>query len=207
MDGRASVKYVIESQIEGALVECGVEQGNFQKLWIAELQSLGVERDIFLYDTFGGLTPPGANDYTTADTTLYSMSAAEVNDYWANGITAFGNTWCYCPLETVQQSLRQTGYPERLLHYVKGDVMETLRTTIPDTIAVLRLDTDWYESSKFELEIMYDRVAAGGVIIFDDYYHWAGQRRATDEFFQARGIVPNIVNIGNSKTAAMIKTH
>lgn len=85
--------------------------------------------------------------------------------------------------------------------------METLRTTIPDTIAVLRLDTDWYESSKFELEIMYDRVAAGGVIIFDDYYHWAGQRRATDEFFQARGIVPNIVNIGNSKTAAMIKTH
>ena len=63
--------------------------------------------------------------------------------------------------------------------------METLQNNenIPDKIAILRLDTDWYESSKFELETLYNNVVSGGVIIFDDYYHWDGQRRAVDDFF------------------------
>lgn len=133
------------------------------------------------------------------------MTATEVKEHWSNRVTQFGNNWCYCPLETVQQRLYQTGYPKHMLHFVKGDVMETLRITVPEKIAILRLDTDWYESSKFELEMMYDKVSPGGVVIFDDYYLWEGQRRATDEFFQARGIEPNLVNIGNGKTAAMIK--
>jgi len=85
--------------------------------------------------------------------------------------------------------------------------METLKDTtkIPKKIAIVRLDTDWYESSKFELEKMYDNVVIGGVIIFDDYYHWDGQRRATDDFFKSRNINYNFVNIGNFKTAAIIK--
>lgn len=205
MDGKESVRYVIESKIEGVLVECGVQHGTFQSLWIAELQRLGVERDIYLYDTFAGLTAPGDMDYTTAGATWFTMSSAEVKEFWTKSVTANGNDWCYCPLETVQQLLYQTGYPKQHLHFVKGDVMETLRTTVPEKIAILRLDTDWYESSKFELEMMYDNVTPGGVVIFDDYYLWEGQRRATDEFFQARGIDPKLVNIGNGKTAAMIK--
>jgi len=85
--------------------------------------------------------------------------------------------------------------------------METLKdkTKIPEKIAILRLDTDWYESSKYELEQMYDNVVTGGVIIFDDYYHWDGQRRATDEFFLSRNLNYDFVSIGNNKTAAVIK--
>jgi hypothetical protein len=117
------------------------------------------------------------------------------------------NGWCYTPLDKVKQRLNSTGYPQNNLHYVVGDVMETLKDkkTIPEKIAILRLDTDWYESSKYELEQMYDNVVTGGIIIFDDYYHWDGQRRATDEFFLSRNINYNFVNIGNHKTSAIIK--
>ena len=76
--------------------------------------------------------------------------------------------------------------------------------TFPDEIAILRLDTDWYESSKFELEKMYDKVVDGGLVIFDDYYHWDGQRRATDEFFESRGIVCDFIK-KNNQTATIIK--
>ncbi len=107
----------------------------------------------------------------------------------------------------VQNRLNSTGYPQEKLHYIVGDVMETLRdkTAIPEKIAVLRLDTDWYESSKYELEQMYDNVVTGGVIIFDDYYHWEGQRKATNEFFSSRNINYDFVNLGNGKTSAIIK--
>ena len=98
-------------------------------------------------------------------------------------------------------------YPKNKLHFIKGDVVETLleEKYIPEKINVLRLDTDWYESSKFELEQMYDNVVIGGVIIFNDYYHWHGQRRATDDFFNKLNINYDFANIGNNKTAAIIK--
>jgi len=85
--------------------------------------------------------------------------------------------------------------------------MKTLqdKKIIPEKIAILRLDTDWYESSYYELEQMYDNVSPGSVIIFDDYYHWNGQRRATDEYFASIGIKPTFFKIGNGKTAAIIK--
>ena len=79
------------------------------------------------------------------------------------------------------------------------------KSKIPSKIAILRLDTDWYESSKFELEQMYYNVVKGGLIIFDDYYHWDGQRRATDDFFRKIGIQYDFVDIGNCKTSAIIK--
>ena len=103
--------------------------------------------------------------------------------------------------------LNSTGYPQDKLHYIVGDVLETLadKNNIPEKIAILRLDTDWYESSKIELEKLYDQVVKGGVIIFDDYYHWDGQRRATDDFFVKLNINYDFVNIGNGKTSAIIK--
>jgi hypothetical protein len=176
--------------------------------WINELMKNNAIRDIYLYDTFGGLVKPTAYDYTCDDAKLYSMNNNEVYNMWKNNIINEKiNGWCYAPLETVQNRLNSTGYPQNNLHYIIGDVMETLKdkTKIPEKIAILRLDTDWYESSKYELEQMYDNVVTGGVIIFDDYYHWDGQRRATDEFFLSRNINYDFVNIGNCKTSAIIK--
>jgi hypothetical protein len=96
------------------------------------------------------------------------------------------NEWCFASLEYVKNRLKSTGYPENKLHYIVDDVMETLKdkTNIPEKISILRLHTDWYESSKFELECMYENVVNGGIIIFDDYYHWNGQQKATDDFFK-----------------------
>jgi hypothetical protein len=85
-------------------------------------------------------------------------------------------------LADVQANLRSTGYPPERIHYVVGKVEDTLPQAAPERIAILRLDTDWYESTRHELEHLYPRLTAGGVLIIDDYGHWAGARRAVDEF-------------------------
>jgi len=208
MDGADAINYILQNNIEGSIIECGVDSGHFEHIWINELMKNNSLRDIYLFDTFAGLVEPTEHDSTCIDATLYQMNKDEVYNMWKNQvINEKVNGWCYTPLDTVKNRLNSTGYPQQHLHYVVGDVMETLKdkTTIPTKIAILRLDTDWYESSKYELEQMYDNVVTGGVIIFDDYYHWDGQRKATDEFFLSRNINYTFVNIGNCKTAAIIK--
>jgi hypothetical protein len=212
MDGANSVNYILQNNIEGAFVECGVCEGDIQEIWINTLEKNNYAiRDIYLYDTFAGLVEPGEYDYTCKGIKTYNWknwSRDEAHKYWReNIINDKVNNWCYAPLEKVKQRLNMTGYPENNLHYVVGDVMETLKdkTTIPEKIAILRLDTDWYESSKYELEQMYDNVVTGGLIIFDDYYYWDGQRRATDEFFLSRNIIYEFLDVGNCKTATIIK--
>jgi O-methyltransferase len=66
-------------------------------------------------------------------------------------------------------------------------VEDTLPDQAPERIALLRLDTDWYASTKHELEQLYPRLAEGGVLIVDDYGHYEGARRAVDEYFRAAG--------------------
>ena len=208
MDGVDAITYILENNIDGAIVECGVESGNFEYIWINELMKHNVVRDIYLYDTFAGLTEPSEYDYTCKSAKIFEANKDQVYNYWkSRQIDNNTNSWCYTPLETVHNRLISTGYPVDKLHYIVGDVLETLKImeNIPEKIAILRLDTDWYESSKFELEQMYNNVVDGGVIIFDDYYHWDGQRRAVDDFFSNLNITPYFVNIGNYKTAAFIK--
>ena len=207
MDGINAIKYIIQNNIEGAVVNCGVESGNFELIWINELMKSNVVREIYMYDTFSGLVEPGEYDYTCENASQYKMNKEQVYNTWKNNrITDRINGWCYTPLQIIQDILNSTGYPKNNLHYIVGDVMQTLKdkTNIPEKIAILRLDTNWYESSKYELEKMYDNVVIGGVIIFDDYYHWDGQRRATDDFLKTRNINYDFVKI-DAKTAAIIK--
>ncbi len=207
MDGADAINHILRNNIEGVIIECGVDSGRFEYIWINELIKNNALRDIYLYDTFGGLVEPTDYDYTCKDAVLYQMNKDEVYCYWKNQIiNEKTNGWCYTPLEKVQNTLNSTGYPQNYLHYIVGDVMETLKdkSKIPEKIAILRLDTDWYESSKYELEQMYDNVVIGGIIIFDDYYHWDGQRRATDDFFASKNVNYDFVRI-DCKTAAIIK--
>jgi len=208
MDGADAVKYILENNIEGDIVECGVAEANMEYAWIKELMKHNVVRDIYLFDTFAGLTEPSEEDYTCDDAKLYKMSKDDVYTEWKKHIINKDiNNWCFFSLNYVKNKLESTGYPPYRLHYVKGDVMKTLncKENIPYKIAILRLDTDWYESSKFELEKLYDNVVKGGLIIFDDYYHWNGQRKATDEFFKKINVQYEFVDINNKKTAAIIK--
>ena len=72
------------------------------------------------------------------------------------------------------------------IRLIKGPVEKTLlnNENLPDKISLLRLDTDFYESTKIELEILYPKVIKGGFLIIDDYGHWKGSRKAVDEYFK-----------------------
>jgi len=171
-----AVEYVVSGNLEGAVVECGVWRGGSSMLAAMTLMQLGAtDRDLYLYDTYAGMSEP-----TALDVDWQRKSPLEE---WRRLRTATHNEMTYCPIEQVQESLYRTGYPRDRLHFVKGRVEDTIPATIPDSIAVLRLDTDWYESTHHELTQLFPRLVKGGVLIIDDYGHWRGAREATDNYF------------------------
>ena len=208
MDGKEAIEYIIKNNIEGCLVECGVEYGKMELIWINELQKNNTTRDIFMYDTFGGLTKPGPNDLPceTGPIHIYKDSNSVLKEWENKKINDNVNGWCYCSLDNIRNNLNITNYPSKFLHYIVGDVCETLENdiNIPNKIAILRLDTDWYESSKIELEKLFPNVVKGGIIIFDDYYFWDGQRKATDEYFSKINEDYEFIKV-NNQTAAIFK--
>ena len=136
-------------------------------------------RELFVFDTFTGMTRPDDIDARGGQLAI---------DEWAKHQTETHNEWCYASIDDVAKNLLSTGYPLDLIHLVQGDVSATLSRTdnLPEKIAVLRLDTDWYASTKAELEVLYPRLSVGGVLIVDDYGWWDGARRAVEEFFADR---------------------
>jgi len=170
-----SVRYVIENRIPGDLVECGVWRGGSMKLVAHVLLSLGdTSRTLFLYDTFEGMTEPDP----AVDIDFSGNQA--VND-WLE-VQRRGVKWAYAPIEEVQETLATSGYPMEKVKLVKGPVEETIPGTIPASIALLRLDTDWYSSTKHEMEHLYSKLSPQGILILDDYGHYQGACRGVDEY-------------------------
>ena len=184
-----AVEYVVRRDLPGSFVECGVWRGGSVLAMVLTLQRLGVDdREIFLFDTFEGMTPPSdadTSEFEEPATSRWERDTAEGKRpwEWAFGSHVFG-------YEQVRELLLGTGYPEHRLHFVKGPVEETIPGAAPDAIALLRLDTDWYESTRHELVHLYPRLATGGVLIIDDYGHWQGARRAVDEYFASEAPRP-----------------
>ena len=91
---------------------------------------------------------------------------------------------CYSPLEEVKINLSSSSLPNDRLVYVVGDICETLdyEKNIPNKISILRLDTDWYKSTKKEMEVLYPKLINNGVLIVDDYGHWKGSKKAVDDY-------------------------
>ena len=106
------------------------------------------------------------------------------------------SNWCLALEDEVAANLRLTRYPDTQLHFVKGKVEETIPGKIPDQIALLRLDTDWYASTRHELIHLYPRLQKNGVLLLDDYGYWQGSRKATDEYFQDKVLLHRIDNTG-----------
>jgi hypothetical protein len=92
--------------------------------------------------------------------------------------------WAYSPEEEVRRNVGACGYPLEQVKFVKGLVEHTVPDQAPERIALLRLDTDWYESTRHELCHLYPRLERRGVLVIDDYGHWQGARRAVDEYFR-----------------------
>jgi len=172
-----ATRYVVRRRIPGSLVECGVWRGGSVMAALLTLIDEGVmDRDVYLYDTFSGMTPPVDVDKTFDGTLARTHLERDVSR------TGY---WCVAHLDEVRRNVLSTGYPEHQIHFVKGPVEETLPTCSPtDAVALLRLDTDWYESTKHELTHLFPKVSQGGVVIVDDYGHWQGAKLAVDEFLQ-----------------------
>jgi O-methyltransferase len=157
-------RYVARYGILGCFAECGVFKGGMSMLAALTFTAHDKgERDIWLYDTFAGMTAPAVEDGEAA--------------------AAYNRQIVASSLQEVQRNFGSIDYPGRS-HFVEGDVCETLKQSanVPKAIAVLRLDTDWYESTKAELDILYEKVAPRGVVLCDDYGYWQGARKAVDEF-------------------------
>jgi predicted O-methyltransferase YrrM len=172
-----AAQYVARHRIPGAVVECGVWKGGSMMAVARTLAQAGAaDRDLYLFDTFEGMTPP-----TDEDRDVHGRHARDRLD----AASEEEHIWAKAPLDGVKAAMRSTGYPESRIHFVVGRVEDTVPAGAPPQIALLRLDTDWYESTRHEWEHLYPRVAQGGVIIVDDYGHWQGARKATDEYLAA----------------------
>ncbi|MBI1344182.1 MAG: macrocin O-methyltransferase [Terrimonas sp.] len=185
-----SVIYILDHNIPGDFVECGVWKGGSSMMMaLTLLQRNATDRSIFLYDTFEGMSAPTENDITFSgqDAEKLLQSQEKDDDH---------SIWCYSPLENVQGNLKSTGYPSEKLFFIKGKVEITLHQNLPAEISLLRLDTDWYESTKIELEMLYPLLKKGGVLIIDDFGHWEGAKKAVLEYFKEK--MPILHRIDNT---------
>jgi O-methyltransferase len=182
----AALKKVRVDGIAGDIVECGVWQGGN----IIMARKVLPDRTCWLYDTFTGMTQPGPEDVKRTGT----RSRALNDPRWIKG-----ESWCEASLAAVQDNMARTGTLDfTVCRFIAGDVTETLLdpVLVPKRIALLRLDTDFYASTKIELEVLYPRLSPGGVLIVDDYGHWWGCRKAFKDYFGKK--TPNFTQIDYS---------
>lgn len=180
-NGYLAAKYVAQNEIPGDLVECGVYKGGCCLLMAEAFALYGdiSTRKIWMYDTFTGMTEPSERD--TVKKGGVTVSAANKFERKKREDHV---DWCYGPLDGVNVLIAKSTLPEGTVECVVGDVLETIPRNIPDKICLLRLDTDWYESTKHELLHLFHLVSPKGIVIIDDYGAWDGARQATDEFLQ-----------------------
>ncbi len=169
------IKYILQHDIAGDIVECGVWKGGMMQFAALLLKKLGDEsRNLYLYDTYSGMPEPGDYDFDWDNN-----SAKETYNYHQQK----GLKWGYGgSLDDVKNNLFSTGYPQEKIYFIEGLVEETIPKIIPKSISILRLDTDFYDSTKHELNELYPLLNIGGILIIDDYGYYKGSRKATDEY-------------------------
>jgi O-methyltransferase len=178
-----AIKYINENNIPGDMVECGVWRGGSMMLIAHALRYFGdLGRRLFLYDTFTGMTEPDDIDIDFDNKAMKPVWSKTTGE---GKLMGYGGSE-----ENVRANLRSTGYPEQQMHFIAGDVLQTIPANSPSGIALLRLDTDWYKSTLHELQHLYDLIVPHGVLIIDDYGWCRGARQATDEFFRDRSFKP-----------------
>ena len=177
-----SVNYIYKNHIPGDFVECGVFKGGSAMMMAYAMQEFDMynknDKKLWLYDTFEGMANPSKYDENIfnqkAILELKKIKKREnIKDIWA-----------YSSLDYVDQNILKTGIMKKNVNYIKGLVEKTLLELKPNKISLLRLDTDFYESTKIELETLYPLLEKGGILILDDYGHWKGCKKAVDEFFE-----------------------
>lgn len=177
-----ALKYVLDNDIEGDIVECGVWKGGSMMLVADILLNRGIkDKKLWLYDTFAGMSEPTDKD-------LHAGFQEKAFFKWKRRQKTSHNTWCYSPIEDVERNMLSTTYPEDCMNLIKGKVEDTIPNVIPKKISLLHLDTDWYESSYHELVHLFPLLSKNAVLIVDDYGFWQGAREAVDQYFKENNI-------------------
>jgi O-methyltransferase len=173
-----AVRYVSQRAIDGDFVECGVWRGGSSILAALTFAECGEKRKHHLFDTFEGMPPPTDEDIdfrgVTAEEQMLRASKADVTY----------DVMCAASISDVRANIMSCGCDPDQFNLVVGRVEDTLPTVPQNKISILRLDTDWYNSTRLELEVLYPRLESGGVLIIDDYGHWSGAKKAVDEYFR-----------------------
>lgn len=205
-----SLEFVRNNNIKGDYVECGVWRGGniLGMLKYLEFHN-NIEPNVWLYDTFCGMTTPDNN----VDLTYNNQTAADILDskYWEEIKKALSQddypkekkqfileqVFAWSTLDEVKLTLSSSKYPEEKIKYVIGDICQTLldKNNVPEKIALLRLDTDWYNSTKIELDVLWEKLEIGAPCIIDDYGHWQGCKKAVDEFLSTLPVEHEIEQI------------
>ena len=164
-----SMEYLRKQNMTDDIVECGVWKGGNMHGVLEYLHFYNMKNAVWLYDTYNGMTE------------------ASIEDKSHDGQS--GSVWngkCNASIESVKKLIDVNKYPNNCINFIVGDVCETLdiSTNIPKKISLLRLDTDWYKSTKKELEILFPFLCIGGILIVDDYGHWNGSKKAVLEYFE-----------------------
>jgi O-methyltransferase len=180
---RRAVEYIVRSGIQGDIVECGVWKGGSSMALALALQLCDdTSRELYLYDTYDSGWPAGGPQDVTVDGTT-------AHELWVQAVQRGESPdTLFAKYDNVAEVMKSTGYPFDKIHLVRGKVEDTIPGTMPGKIALLRLDTDWYESTKHEFEHLYPLLEPGGVLMVDDYGLWQGSREATDEYFAKHNI-------------------
>ena len=169
-----ATQYIIENRIPGDIVECGVWKGGSMMLCALTLQALkDTRKSIYLYDTYSGMAEPMSKDVN------YKGETEDVEEI---------NTWSSISLGTVKKVMFSTEYPPQNLYFIQGKVEDTIPGIVPEKISILRLDTDFYESTYHEMVHMFPRLSPNGVLIIDDYGHWKGAREVVDKYINDNNI-------------------
>ncbi len=188
-----AIRYVVRHNIPGDVVECGVWRGgSMQAAAMTLIETGDTARQLHLYDTFEGMSTPTERDRRHDGRSAAELLATSDRD---------AGVWAVATLDDVQEALRETGYPPENVHYHRGKVEETIPAVMPDRISILRLDTDWYESTRHELRHLYPRLAPGGVLLIDDYGWWEGARQAVDEWLAESGIPLLLLRMASGRIA------
>lgn len=195
-----AIHYIAKSDILGDIVECGVWRGGSMMVAAKTLMRLKqCDRKLYLYDTFEGLPKP----QDEIDVDMWDQRA--IDGWLPKRDSDTSSSWARADLEEVRVNLLATGYPPENIVFVKGMVEDTIPSQIPESIALLRLDTDWYQSTKHEMNHLFPLLEQNGIVIFDDYGHFKGARKAVDEYI-AEHKLPILLNRIDYSGRMAIKT-
>ena len=182
-----SIDFINKNNIKGDFVECGVWKGGNLILFQKMIEKFKLKKKIYAFDTFEGMTAPQKVDQTF----LGESSIAIFKKLKRKKIDPKKNTvMAECSIEDVKNNFRKNTNNNKNLICIKGPVEKTLqiKKNLPKKISILRLDTDWYQSTKIELIKLFPLVEKKGIIIIDDYGYWKGARKAVDEYFKNKNL-------------------